>query len=454
MKQHYMLFFIIAILFMSRNGNANDCHSELSAFLKPIYSGSSLKWALEATLSAGKMDNLVLDRTFNNQMLLLGLDYSAGAHQLYFEGGAKFWNRSDEDEYNGGNSGSTWSNYSKPEKNNWGLRELFYGNYQANSKIKAGLQSMRLGNSMILDERVLGISLNQKLGAFDIDFKIGTVSTDFSRQGDFCGKRHVNRLFRGGRFNLVSADLWETNFIGALITFDPSYEKPVENANKTSDDSFSDDSFSDDFSSDDFSSDGFDDFSEFEEPKKRLIKSISLVLFEEFGSGFHDYKYYFGLLAKLSLPALVELETEILYQYIKDEKAFAYRFQLSRDWTWPSGALTNLSLSYLGEESIDDNTKFYSAFSNLLMGEVMQLDVLDLPFWTISVKHDFPIMFKPSIKVFYLEQTETNHLNEWDFQLSAHFFKGFRVYATYSTIVTDLLEGHTDMIRLETKWAF
>ena len=438
---------------MPQNGNSNDCTSELSAFLKPIYGKSPVKWAIEASLTGGQMDNSTIDRTFNNQMILLGLDFSSGAHQLYLEGGAKFWHRSDEDASisggsgkSSGNSGSAWSNSTKSEKRHWGMRELFYGNYHTNTKVKLGLQSMRLGNSMLLDERVLGASLNQNIGAFTFDLKIGTVSTDFSRQGDFCGTRHVYRLLRGGRFNFVSPDLWKTNFVGAIITWDPSYVKPSD----SSDDFSSDDGSGDD----DFSSDGFEDFSDFEETKRRLIKNISLILFEEYGSDFHEYKYYFGILAKFSLPALIELETEVIQQHIKDERSLAYRFQLSRDWTWASGALTNLSMSYLGKHSFDDQSKFYPAFSNLLLGEVMKIDAQDSPFWFASVKHDFPIKLKPAIKVFYVGQTEDNHLSELDIQLSAKVYKGLRLYAMYSLIETDLLEGDTDTIRLEVKWTF
>jgi len=39
-------------------------------------------------------------------------------------------------------------------------------------------------------------------------------------------------------------------------------------------------------------------------------------------------------------------------------------------------------------------------------------------------------------------------------QLSAHVFKGLNLYGIYSRMQSDLLEGTTDMARLEVKWAF
>lgn len=442
MRQLSIMLLLTTILIFPRNGKSTDCRSELGVHFKPLFSKSPISWAMETTLAGGKMSNLILDRTYNNQMLLLGLDFSSGAHQFYLEGGAKYWYRSDEDSSIGGGTGnSVWKDYPKAEKRHFGMRELFYGFYRTNTKVKIGLQSMRLGNSMLLDERVLGASINQNLGAFDFDVKLGTVSTDFARRGDFCGTRHVYRLLRGGRFNLVSSDPWKTNFVGGLISWNPAYEKPVANNSKETDE----------FKDDDFSS---DEFSDFKEQKRRLIKNISLVLFEEFGSGFHDYKYYFGALVAWSFPASIDLETEIINQYIKNEKALGYRFQLSRDWTWNSGALTSLAMTYLGKYSIDERSRFYSAFSNLFLGEVMRLDVQDLPFWTIAVRHEFALKFKPMIKILYLKQTELDHLNEWDIQLSAHIFKGLRLYGVYSKIESELLDGTTDMTRLEAKWAF
>lgn len=448
-----LLILLLAVIFINPHAaKTNDCRSKLGVHFKPFYSGSPLSWAADATFSAGKMNNLVLDRIYNNQMLFLGLDFSTGAHQLYLEGGLKYWYKSDDDPGpstgtgigtgdSTGTGNSLWGDYPKPEKRNFGMRELYYGFYHNATKLRVGLQSMRLGNSMLLDERVLGASINQTFGAFDFNIKLGTVSTDFARRGDFCGTRHVYRLLRGSRFNLVSSDPWKTNFVGGLVSWNPAYEKPAaDNSEET--DSFEDDEFSS------------DEFSDFGDEKRSLLKNISLVFFEEFGSGFHDYKYYFGGLVVLSLPAAIEFGTEVINQYITNEKALGYRIQLSRDWTWNSGALSNLALTYLGKHSIDEGSRFYSAFSNLFSGEVMRLDVQDLPFWTIAARHEFSVKFKPAVKLLYLKQTELNHLQEWDVQLSAHVFKGLNLYGIYSRMQSDLLEGTTDMARLEVKWAF
>ena len=48
-------------------------------------------------------------------------------------------------------------------------------------------------------------------------------------------------------------------------------------------------------------------FSSFEETTPPLIQEIRLIFYEEFGSGFHTYKYYLGSGATFNLPLNLDL---------------------------------------------------------------------------------------------------------------------------------------------------
>lgn len=438
MKIRALVLIVIAFCFLPQRGQASDCRSELGAHLKPITATSPFSWALETTLVAGAMENSDLNRTFNSQMLYGGLDFSATHHQLYFETGLKYWSKSDEAERTGtgnGTGSSLPTNFYKPEKRHWGLREFFYGFHKNDTQIKVGLQSMKFNQSLLLDERVLGASFEQTLHGWDVALKTGTVATDFARMGDFCGTRHVYRLLPNGRFNLVSDQLWETNFVGTSLSWQPSRE--TEEPNVMDDDGFS-----------------MESFSSFEETTPPLIQEIRLIFYEEFGSGFHTYKYYLGSGATFNLPLNLDLNTEILYQAIQNENALAYRIQCQKDWAWNSGALSGLNIMYWGKYAFDAGSRFYPAFSNLYLGEVMRLDALDLPCWTASVRHAFAFPLKPAIELYYLKQSELDHVQEWDMQLSAHVYRGLVCYGIFSQLQSDAVGSVTNMAKVEMRWAF
>ena len=64
-----------------------ECRSGLVGHLKPIAGESPLRWAIENTISFGKLD----DRTISNLQLFAGMELSFVKHQLFVEGGLKGW---------------------------------------------------------------------------------------------------------------------------------------------------------------------------------------------------------------------------------------------------------------------------------------------------------------------------------------------------------------------------
>jgi len=424
---------------------AGDCPSELAAHLDPVAGG--LSWAVEATVSHGWMAGSETDRSTRTGNLLFGLDYrpSVGSpHQLYLEAGLKHWYKSVEGPGQGANS-LGWGDYPAPEKRHFGLREAFYHFETPNTVLRTGLQSMSWGGSLLLDERVLGASLSHEAGRLRIDLSVGTVSTDFARMGDFCSTRHVYRLVRGGRLQLVGNDLGETNLAGGMISWNPSRsagggDVEVEPASIDEDELV--------FEEVD------DEFSPLADENEGAVRKLALMFLEEFGNGFHDYKYYLGGLAQLALPGSVRMDLEVVGQRIPDDRAVAYLVAFRKDRIWGSGAFSDVAFGYLGRIEVDDGARFYPAFSNLFMGEVVRLDTPDLPLYFGEVTHTLPWRFKPSISALLVKQERGDRTSELDLVLGLRLRDGLRLSARYSGIRSDRLQEPVHGSRVELRWAF
>ncbi len=172
----------------------------------------------------------------------------------------------------------------------------------------------------------------------------------------------------------------------------------------------------------------------------------------EFGKGFDEKKLYLGPTLSLALPFSMELNNELIYQYISEEQNLAFITKLNRNFNWSSGALTQVSLGYYGAFSINEGSRFYPAFSSLYIGEVMRLDAMDMSFIEFSVKQKMPLPFHPSVKISYMQQTELNHTSELDLQLGLQLFKGFKIWGIYSNINSDELSDDVNMMKFEARW--
>jgi len=90
MKKVLILVFIIVYI---NSGYAQwECRSKLGSHLKPI-GNSNVSWAVELIGSGGYLTN----SSIANSMGIAGIDYATGKYTLYFESGAKYWNKNDLD---------------------------------------------------------------------------------------------------------------------------------------------------------------------------------------------------------------------------------------------------------------------------------------------------------------------------------------------------------------------
>jgi hypothetical protein len=395
------LSFTLGLMVLSVSGQS-DCRSIFGTGFKPVNS-TPLSWGVELT-GAGALMN---DRYTANWSAYGGVDYFRKKHQIYFEGAYKGWYNSAGNP-EGRKPQSDFPAYNRPTPSHFGLRELFYRIGDRDSYIKAGVQSFISGDYMLFDERMLGVSGLKSWGGLQFSAAFGTVTQHIARFQDVCGNRHIYNIIHRSQFNFVGDQPGESNFTGAFLKWTPS-SLITETAEST----------------DDFYE--FEAFKEFTNTIARFgstthgsnrqffsVYEAGMFAYQEFGSGFHQYKYYGGLFSTFFLPFQLSLKTQLTGQYILDDRTLAFYFGLDRPFYWDQGGVSRFVFSYLTKFDIDDKTHFYPAFSNLFLGEVMRLDAIDLPIITVAFKHQFENRLKPSLQLQYAGQLKGSQSRETD----------------------------------------
>lgn len=413
-----------------------DCRSIIGAHLKP-FGTSPLSWAVEGTGAAGIMP----DRNIAHWSLYGALDFTKGKHFAYFEGAYKDWYNSASNP-DGGEPQSGLPNFNRPTQNHWGFRELFYQYGTKETFIKSGIQSLKSADYLLFDERMLGVTASKKWSAFSVTANVGTVSQMLARFQDVCGTRHIYNLFHRSQFNFVGEKPGETNFGALFFKWTPSKQKPVK-GNSNSENIL-----------DEFSSDEFETTESASNKPMVSFDEIGAFFYEEFGSGFHEYKYYSGAFAKMAFPANFTLKAELIDQYILNDHALAYWFSIEKPVKWNNGTSTQIDVSYLGKMDISANAHFYPAFSNLFLGEVMRLDAIDLPLVSASLKHQFNGKLKPTIQLNGVKQLRAEHSQEIDFIAGIKLFGNARLTGISSYVSSSLLTKDYWMNKLELRIAF
>ena len=463
MKTRIFIITTVIILLNSINASAQmDCRSMLGAHLTPFKKDVPILWAVEGTMAPGIMTSPydTMDNTkLNGGMLLAALDFGFGNNKnhIYIEGGFKNWVNSEFVDDDG-------------EKNtrHIGVRQAFYSYTGETFKLKLGLHETRLGDFFLIDERMLGASLDKEMGAFTFNFRAGTVNKSFARMGKFCANRHLYGLINNGNYTEhIGKKIGETNLAGFVINWDPHYKK--EEATNTNDDEFSD-SNDDEFSN---SSDEFHenhDFNEFgnndefsEEntdtkvKQKVSVTNIGLIFYDEFGTEEYipDNKFYTGALVDVNLPYGFFIQTGGVYQNMLHQNTFVYIAKFGKSKTWDNASLTKISGAYIGKTDIDDNATFQPLFSNLFIGEVMRMDAAQFPLWQGMIKHRFPGKRKFHIAAKFVGQIEDVKTNEQDLELGLMAFKNhLKVTLIGSHVQTLALPNDFMMFRVEMRLAF
>ena len=428
-----LLILVLAFVSINQLKAQMDCRSMLGAHLTPFKKDVPILWGVEGTMAPGVMSSPFTDgdkTQLNGGMLLGALDFGfLKKNHIYVEGGYKNWINSEfatvkDDDLS----------------RHIGVRQAFYSYTTDKTKIKLGLHETRLGDFFLIDERVLGASIDQEIGAFTVNARVGTVNKNFARMGKFCANRHLYGIINSDYTERIGENLGETNLAGFAINWNPHYVKEKPQTNSTDD--FSD-SNNDEFSSEDEFSNSDDefhenhDFNEFgnsdefsnnseSKPKQKIsIKNIGLIVYDEFGSNEYipDNKLYTGMLVDIELPYGFIMQTGGVNQNMLNNNSFVYIAKLAKNITWENASNTKISGAYIGKYDFDDNAIFQPLFSNLFIGEIMRMDATEFPLWQAMIKHRFPGKMKFHIAVKAVGQIEDAKTNEQDIEFGLMAFK-------------------------------
>lgn len=418
------------LLFSFTNIKAQmHCRSTLGGHLTPFHKEVPLLWAVEGTMAPGIMTSPTTGEDpakLSGGMLIGALDYTVKKHTFYIEGGYKHWENSE------------LTDDVTESSRHLGMRQTFYGFKGDKTDIKLGLHETKLGNYFLIDERILGASLDQEMGAFTLNARAGTVMEMFARMGRFCGNRHLYNLITDNFTENIGENGGETNLAGFVINWNPNYEKPKETNNE---DEFSE--FNEFNSSDDFG-----------DKKNKLVSNVGLIVYDEFGKEIPDNKLYLGSIIDFNLPAKFGFQTEAVYQDMNSHNTLAYIAALNRNVTWKSGSHTKMEVAYIGKHDIDEEAIFQPLFSNMFLGEIMRLDATDFPLWKASINHNFQGKLKFNIGLKGVGQIEENKTSEIDLEFGMKLFNHVKITPIFSWVNSQALEEDIYMGRLELRVAF
>lgn len=460
---------IILLLITSISAySQSECRSILGAHLTPV-GKTPFSWAIEETAAFGFMS----DRTIGNNLLFTGLDFTKKTHTVYFEGGFKGWKNSLGATGKGNNHGSGFDlgSFGPFQQSRLGVREAYY-NYRKNTfNLIIGLHTTQLDDYFLVDERAIGIDYKQSFGALSVNANVSTVLDDFVRMGNFCTVKYIYNTIKGHSDPYIGNAFGETNFSSIVISWKPSEKGTWKKENDADFDEFKSIDEKDEFKSfeeDEFKSvDEDDEFKSIEdkefkeiEPKKsqfdfsNMINSYGLIIYEEFGDSVPDIKNYFGAMISLEFPYKFKLKIEVLNQLITNQNTVGYYINLNKNINWKAG-LSSLNITYAGKYEITENTNFYAAYSNLFMGEVMRMDLWDMPLIGFEAKHSFKSKLKPYLKIKAVQQLTPINTGALDFESGFQFLKHCKFTGIFSKIHSDLLPEKTNyLVRFELRVAF
>ena len=392
-----------------------ECRSNLSGHLKPVYATSAINWAGEIVGSSGYLSN----SNISNGMAFLGLDYSHNNHQFYFEGGIKVWNKYDYD---------LDINFSKWKT---GLREVSYNYFTLDFNLSIGLQQVKLPNSFLLNERGWGVSFNKESGLYRFSGAMASVTKDIARNGSFCTNCFLYDI-TPVRNQPLGNSFGDTNF--AFVSF----EKAKGEKESASDNEY----------------DEFNDFESVSQATYPSIESYGGVIYSEFGGYYDNPDIYLGLHANFLLFNNAHLSVQTVYQGVKENSAVLYSVDAEKVIEWQTGNLSTLHLGYIAKLDLDDGALASPRFSNLFLGEVFRMDVVDMPLVNLIAKHQI-VDKKLSLKIQYSRQIKGKHMHEFDMSVGKYFFnKKLRTTVLSGLMKSDNMEEYAKLARLELRVFF
>lgn len=431
-----------------------ECPSKLAAHLDPAFN-SPLLIGAETQLSTGILDG----NSISTAMGFVGIDFTTQNHSLYFEGGFKAWWKYDFDEE------ILFDEY------RFGLREMFYQYRSQLSNFTLGLQTSTFDDFYLLNERIAGASYKLDLGKWKLNAYGGTVTKDFARNGIFCTTGFIYDLPTGQNQVVLGNKLGDKNLGGFTFTFFPGKtQKTKTKKTELGEDefeTFEDDEFEtaeDEFeSSDEFESFESDELRELETSTEASTKTktgssfaverFGLAGYSEFGDWIENSFYHTGLFVSIKLPGDIYFNPEALLQIEEYNKGIIYLATLEKAFSLKNGYRLTLNGAYYGFSEIDEGAMVLNSYSNILAGEVLRLDAVNMPFYLFGAKFNIPSS-KFHVKLQNAGQLSSGDLNEWDIEIGKKFFKKLHVNAKAGIIEGGELEDKAYLGRLEARYYF
>ena len=458
-RKYVFLLLLLPIISYSLYAQ-RDCPTALQGYLKPI-GDTGINWAVEAMLSGGGMtDAYILDNA-----LFVGVEYVVKKHLFFVEGGSKFWAK----DYTEIGDGLLTSNQS------FGLRELMYKYNGDDIDVSVGMHTSGLNDFFVLDERAFAVNAAGEYKKINYTFSAGTVMANSARNGKFCSRTYLYDINPDRERAYLGKKPGETNYIGLSAYWDFEKETIVESSNdefEESDEEFeSTDEFeenNDEFSesdeefesSDEFAEDNGDEFSEPVEAKKKdkkvlgffKMKKFGVLLFDEFGSYSDVNKFLGGIFLEIDFPLGLTFKHEVLYQEYLDNRGIIIYLHLDRSFFWGNQQRTILYGDYYKMLQIDENAICGLPFSNIFAGPVFRLDAIDIPFYSLAIKHSL-MKHRLSFVLRYSHQQEGDHMKELDLQIVKRLGKHLKLSGLAGMFNADFLDDTNYIGQIELRFS-
>ncbi|MBN2134284.1 MAG: hypothetical protein JW737_01000 [Acidobacteria bacterium] len=441
MKKNIKLMYTLLIIIMISQvviGANDDCRKEIAGHLKPIVDNLNLYWALELTGALGTANGDASD-LFTRNSLFLALEWQpSDGLSFYLEGGLRQYDTNLGDRNGSGNQnrGNSDDDLFCEESSDMfiKLKEAFLQYKNGNSSLSIGLRTINSADTFLMSERLLGLSF--ELGFSD--FLLQAYGGSVIRATAYGDKGWLVKSIKDDGILVTkwrpSKDFGETNTIGGSLSFIPG-SGGVERATE-------------------------DEFTEFHESGPGFLEKIGMTFNYEFGdsigyaSTFGLDRTYIGGFAVFHLFNFVHLDGAIFNQAVEDYKTFGYFIRGRAGLSLGKVGDINLVAGYTGQSYSEGELQFAPAYSNMNIGEVLNLDPINGPFYYFDVVYSLPKSTGLELNTLYVQQDGENSddASELDLIFKIPLYEGLRVYLIYSNFNSSYLSAAVDYFGIEFRY--
>jgi hypothetical protein len=402
-----------------------SCPSKIGGNLKPLWSDSPIRWATEIETGGGVLG----ERALFNGMWFGALEYDFGVMNLYAEGGVKYW--------------SLWENDIQLSKFRPGMRELYVEPAFKNLDVRIGLQSLQFDDAFIFNERAMAVSFDKKIQGFTFEGALGTVSKQFARNGTFCSKCFQYDIVMDKPQSFLGSKPFDEKFAAMVVTFRPGDYKKRKGI--TTQPNASGDEFEE--------FDAFEPVVEAEEKKSRIsVDAAGLVLYSEFGQHYANPLFVAGFYESINLPLNLKFKGEYLFQHFGSTQGIVAVNSIDGSYKSKFG-FTDINGSYYYFYKLSDQAAPMLSYTNLFLGEVLRLDVVEMPLASFYIKHRFKNKGM-SLKLQYATEIKRDAMREIDLQWNKNIGHLLHVIVTGGWMHGGAVSDNTLLGRVELRVTF